>query len=85
MPRRSHFQVLKANKKPLTKAERDTVIKAKAVWHNGPNGKPTAAVWKSADSKGNTVYVTNTHRAYNTARTLKGAITRYHTFIKGTA
>lgn len=60
-------------------------MKANAVWHHGPNGAPSPAVWKSADSKGKPVYVTNTHRAYNKAPTLQGAIERYHAFIKDTA
>lgn len=83
--RRSHFQVLKDNKVPLTKDERATVMKDKAVWHQGSGGKASPAVWKSKDSQGKTVFVTNTHRAYNTAPTLKGAINRFHKFIKGTA
>jgi hypothetical protein len=83
--KRSSFEVLKDNKIALTKEERQEVIDAKAVWHMGPNGKETAAVWKSKDSKGKIVYVTNTHRAYRSASTLKGAIKEFHDFIKGTA
>ena len=61
-------------------------MKAKAVWHNGPHGEEQAAVWKSVNKNtGKTTYVTNTHRAYNTASTLRGAIGRFHKFIKGTA
>lgn len=81
----SAFAVLQKNKKPLTDDERQLCMKRKAVWHHGKNGEETPAVWKSVDDKGNTTYVTNTHRAYNTATTLKGAIKRYHDFIKGTA
>jgi hypothetical protein len=56
----------------------------KAVWHmNG--GGPSPAVWKSVNKDGKVTYVTHTHRAYNTAPTLKGAIGRFHKFIKGTA
>ena len=76
---------LKKSKVPLTPEERAEVMKRKAVWHHGPNGEETPAVWKSVDKKGKTTYVTNTHRAYNTAPTLKGAINRYHKFIKSTA
>lgn len=83
--RRSKFQVLKDNKIVLTSVERNQVMKANATWHLGPGGKPSPAVWKSKDSKGKLTYITNTHRAYNTASTLKGAISRYHKFIKGTA
>lgn len=79
------FEIFKKNKKPLTDEERAEVFKAKAVWHNGPNGAENSAVWKSVDDKGNVTYITHTHRAYNTASTLKGAINKYHSFIKGTA
>ncbi|MDE2104840.1 MAG: hypothetical protein KGL39_46820 [Patescibacteria group bacterium] len=60
-------------------------MKAKAVWHFAPSRAASPAVWKSVDENGKVTYVTNTHRAYNTAPTLKGAIGRYHKFIKGTA
>lgn len=83
--RRSSFEVLQDNKIALTKEERQEVMDAKAVWHHGPNGEETPAVWKSKDSKGKIVYVTNTHRAYRSSSTLKGAIREYHDFIKGTA
>ncbi len=81
----SDFEQLKKNKKPLTPEEREKCLKQKAVWHHGPNGAPSPAVWKSVNKKGKTTYVTSTHRAYNTATTLKGAIGKYHSFIKGTA
>ena len=79
------FEKLQKNKKPLTDEERKTVLDADAVWHHGPNGEPSPAVWKSVDKNGKTTFVTHTHRAYNTATTLKGAISRYHKFIKSTA
>ena len=81
----SEFQKLQKNKVSLTAEEREEVMKRKAIWHHGPNGEETPAVWKSVDKNGKATYVTNTHRAYNTAPTLKGAIGRYHDFIKGTA
>ena len=81
----SKFENLKKNKKPLSDEERDLCLKRKCVWNFENNGKPSPAVWKSVDTKGKTTYVTNTHRAYNTATTMKGAIKRYHDFIKGTA
>ena len=83
--KKSSFQVLKENRIPLTEEERDIVMKRKAVWHHGPHGEATPAVWKAKDSKGNIVYVTSTHRAWNKASTLLGAIERYHKFIKTTA
>lgn len=82
----SEMEKLKKNKKPLTDEERKLCMDRKAVWHHGPNGEETPAVWKSVcPDSGKTTYVTNTHRAYNTASTMKGAIKRYHDFIKGTA
>lgn len=82
----SEFKKLEKNKVPLSDEEREEVMKRKATWNHGPGGKPSPAVWKSHDKKtGKTTYVTHTHRAFNTAPTLKGAIGRYHKFIKGTA
>jgi hypothetical protein len=81
----NNFEQLKKNKVPLSDEERKEVIDKKAVWHMGPDGKETAAIWKSVDKNGKTTYVTHTHRAFNTASTLKGAIGRFHDFIKGTA
>lgn len=83
--KKSKLAKLKDKKVALTADEREIVMDAKAVWHHGPNGEETPAVWKSIDKKGKVTFVTDTHRAYNTAPTLKGAIGRYHDFIKGTA
>ena len=84
--KKSKFEKLQDNKVPLTPEEREKVMKAKAVWHHGPNGEETPAVWKSKDKKtGKFTYVTNTHRAYQDRPTLKGAISIYHKFIKSTA
>ncbi len=81
----SEYAALKKNKKPLTPEEREEVMAAKAVWHHGPGGKPSPAVWKSINKNGKATYITNTHRVWNQASTVKGAIKRYHDFIKGTA
>ena len=83
--RKSSFEILQKNKVPLTAEEREEVMTKKAVWHHGPHGEETPAVWKSKGRNGKFTYVTNTHRAYNKAPTLKGAIARYHNFIKITA
>ena len=82
LEKKSSFKVLKDNKVPLSDVERKMCMDAKAVWHF--TGKPTPAVWKS-EKNGKVTYVTNTHRAYNIASTCKGAIARFHKFIKGTA
>lgn len=85
LEKKSEFEKLKDNKKPLTPEERKIVFDKDAVWNNGPDGAKNSAVWKSVDKSGKTTYVTHTHRAYNTAPTLKGAIGKYHSFIKSTA
>jgi hypothetical protein len=80
------FKTLQKNRVPLTAEERSQVMGKKAVWHHGPNGEETPAVWKSVDKKtGKVTYVTNTHRATAYAPTVEGAISKYHKFIKGTA
>lgn len=82
--KKSEFQKLQDNKIPLTPEERKEVMDKKAVWHF--NGKsPSPAVWKAKDSEGKIWYITNTHRAWQKRPTLKGAISIYHRFIKGTA
>jgi len=78
------WKVLKKNQVKLTDGERDEVMRRKAVWHHGPNGAETPAVWKAVVG-GKPWYVTNTHRAYNVCPSCKGAIGRYHDFIKSTA
>lgn len=80
-----NFSYLAAHKQPLTAEERDEVMRSDAIWHHGVKGEPSPAVWKAVDRKGNVWYITNTHRAYETASSLKGAIKLYHSFIKGTA
>jgi hypothetical protein len=80
------FDVLKRGKVELELEEREWVLDQGAVWHNLPGNPetPTPAVWKS--QVGNrTWYVTNTHRLYNAAPTLKGAVGRYHRVVKQTA
>lgn len=90
----SKFSILEKNKIPLDLEERKRVFSADAVWHynyskdpvTGNMVKKVSAVWKSKNPKtGEITYVTNTHRAFNTAPTLEGAIERFHKFIKETA
>jgi len=78
------FKTLKKGRTKLSPEERAEVLRRKAVWHHGPHGEATPAVWK-AKVKGKDWFVTNTHRAYNVRPSLAGAISRYHKFIKGTA
>lgn len=79
------FETLKKHKIDLTAEERDKAMKAKAVWHKGSNGEKTCAVWKSKMPNGDVVFVTNTHRCFQTASTLDGAIKKYHDVVKDTA
>ena len=83
---KNEYDTLKKHKKPLSDEERDECMDREAIWHHGPNGAPSPAVWKSVCPKsGKTTFITNTHRAWNTATTMKGAIKRYHDFIKSTS
>jgi len=81
----SEFKTLMKNKIPLTAEERSEVMSADAVWHHGPGGTESCAVWKSKKANGKVVYGCNTHRCFQTAPTLKGAIRKYHDVVKGTA
>ena len=82
--RKSHFKVLKDNKVPLTKEERDEAMKAGAVWHPSNHDKPVCAIWKSRRPNGSFVFGCNTHRAMQVKNTLKGAIQAFK-FVKTTA
>ncbi len=81
--KKSKFKNLKDNKIALDPEERKQAMSAGAVWHQGPNGERTCAIWKSRD-QGKSTYVCNTHRAYQAKPTLKGAIQAFK-FIKTTA
>lgn len=78
------FAALKAARTKLDDAERDAVMRAEAVWHHGPKGEKTPAVWKSRLGE-QTWFVTNTHRCYQARRSLDGAIAAYHRTVKATA
>jgi len=78
------WKTLEKNKVELTPEEREEVMRREATWNHGPGGAPSPAVWKSVVD-GKTWYITNTHRAWTAAPTLRGAISRYHKRIKGTA
>lgn len=78
------WKTFQKNKVPLTPEERALVMGRKAVWHHGKRGGPTPAVSKAVID-GRTWFETSTHRAVNITPTLRGAIGRYHKFIKSTA
>lgn len=90
---KTEFQKLEDNKVPLTDDERKECFRKDAVWGYGSSINPVTgkkeqkvcAVWKSKNKNGDITYITNTHRAYNTAKSLKSIINKYHNFIKGTA
>ena len=71
------------NKVDLTPEERALVMDRKAIWHHGIKGATSPAVSKAVIGD-KTWYATYTHRAINYAPTVRGAISRYHRFIKGT-
>ena len=77
------YDTLEKNKVPLTDEERKEVMGRGAIWHHGPGGAPSPAVWK-ADVDGKNWYICNTHRAWRCKPTLKGAINDYD-FIETTA
>lgn len=78
------YKKLKERKVPLTPEEREKAMKAGAVWHHGPNGEKTCAIWKSSDASGNQVYGCNTHRCMQVKPSLEGAINAFK-FVKTTA
>jgi len=81
---RIKYKTFQKNKVPLEPEERAEVMKRGAIWHHGPDGAPSPAVSKAVINN-KTLFETSTHRAINYAPTLRGAISRYHRFIKGTA
>lgn len=70
------IETLKKNRRPLSDEERAQVEAAGAVWDDG---RP--AVWKSVVD-GKTWYVTNTHRCYGCAPSVKGAAREFHNGVK---
>lgn len=87
-PRAPEYKVLDKHRVALTPGERAYVMDNKAVWHRAwKNGKqvPSPAVWKAVMPDGKVWYVTNTHRVMNARPTVRGAVSRYHKFIKTTA
>jgi hypothetical protein len=83
--KKTEFSILKDNKVLLKDEERERAIAKKAVWHMSNSTKPTCAIWKSKKPNGSIVYVTNTHRCYQTSPTLDGAIKKFHDVVKDTA
>lgn len=81
--KQSLYDKLKAAATPLTPEERAIVMARGAVWHHGPNGAESPAIRKSVVD-GETTYWCATHRAWDRAPTLAGAIQKFK-FIKTTA
>jgi len=77
------MKTLEKGRTTLDPQERAEVMRRGAVWHHGPSGEETPAVWKSVVN-GKTWYVCATHRAMQVRPTLKGAISAFR-FIKTTA
>jgi uncharacterized protein YtpQ (UPF0354 family) len=75
------FDTLEKGKVKLTDDERERVLAAKAVWHFGPNGKPSPAI-KKAIVRGKTYYYCNTHRCYQSAKTLNSAIKKFFSVVE---
>jgi uncharacterized protein YtpQ (UPF0354 family) len=73
-----HFDTLEKNKVKLTDEERDRVVKAKAVWQSR---KSSPAIKKSV-IRGETYYYCNTHRCYQSAKTLSGAIKKFFDVVE---
>ena len=76
-----HFDTLEKSKVKLTDSEREQTIKAKAIWHHGPAGKPSPAI-KKAVIRGRTYYYCNTHRCYQSAPTIAGAIKKFFDVVE---
>ena len=91
--KKSKFDKIQDNKVPLTDEERKECFKQDAVWHyassinpiTGKKEQKVCAIWKSKDKDGKITYGCNTHRAYQTRKSLQAAINIYHNFIKGTS
>lgn len=79
------FELLKKRRIPLTDEERKEAMEAGAVWHHGPGGSKSCAIWKSKKPNGDIVYVTHTHRTYQTSPSLKEIIKLFHDVVKDTA
>lgn len=77
--KRYKFDKLKDNKVELTDEEKAQAKRDGGYWENGD-----LAVWKS-DYDGEIVYVTHTHRAFNTAKSIGAIINKFKNFIKGTS
>lgn len=80
--RKSEFAILKGNRASLEGEEKEKAMKSGCVWHFGPGGTESCAIYKSKDTSGKVWYVSNTHRMYAKSKTLDQAIEKWHKEIK---
>ena len=78
------FDILRENREELSKSERASVLRKKALVVYESRRHPLPAVWKATVGD-QTYYVCNTHRAYAVSPTLAGAVAKYHAVIKPTS
>jgi hypothetical protein len=78
------YDTLEKNKVKLTDEERNKVMNAAATWHHGKNGGATPAIKKSV-IRGKTYFYCNTHRCYQSAKTLDAAINKFFKTVEPSA
>ena len=75
------FDILEKYKVKLTDTERAQVMKAGAVWHFSQNDKPSPAIKKSV-VRSKTYFYCNTHRCFQSTKTLNGAIKKFFDVVE---
>jgi hypothetical protein len=79
----AELEELKRNRRPLSPSEKREAMAAGCVWHTGPGGKTSCAIWRSVRG-GKSVFVSNTSRCYRVSDTLKDAIKEFE-FVRSTS